>query len=86
MKRRTEEPSEPTMRFFTPELYVQFNSSNDEEADRGQEAWEAAIQAYGRHLDGIRAKMPSQVRTVSELCLHDAEVLAFEQDVHAEPY
>lgn len=69
------------MRFFTPELYVRFNSSVDEEADRANEAWETAFSEYRKHLDAIRDRMPSQVRKLVELCLHDAELLACEQAV-----
>lgn len=69
------------MRFFTPELYVRFNSSDDEEADRANEAWETALSEYREHLDGLRDRMPSQVRKLAELCLHDAELLACEQAV-----
>ncbi len=67
------------MRFFTPELYIRFNSSDDVTADRANEAWEKALAEYGRHLDTIRNKMPSQVRKIAELCLHDAEFLGLEQ-------
>jgi hypothetical protein len=70
-----------TMRFFTPDLYVRFNSSDEKEADRANEAWEAALSGYRKHLDGIRDCMPSQVRNLSELNLHDAEVLACDQAV-----
>ena len=83
MKPPIEKPSEQVMRFFTPELYLQYNSPNDGEADRADEAWEAAIRAYQQHLDGLRDKMPSQVVRLSELCLHDAELLACEEK--AEP-
>jgi len=34
------------MRFFTPELYVKFNSPDDVEANRADEDWEAAIREY----------------------------------------
>lgn len=81
MKPQTEKPSEQVMRFFTPELYLRFNSENDREADAASEAWDAAIVDYQKHLDAIRDKMPSQVRRLSELCLHDAEFLAFHQEI-----
>src|SRR6516165_611482 len=81
MKPQTSRPSESIMRFFTPELYLRFNSSDDEKADRANEAWEAALSEYRRHLDGIRDHMPSQVRKLADLCLHDAELLACEQAV-----
>src|SRR5438874_13783984 len=66
MKPPIEKPSEQVMRFFTPELYLKFNSSNDGEADQADEAWEAAIRAYRHHLKGVRDKMPSQVVRLSE--------------------
>ncbi len=71
------------MRFFAPELYMQFNSSDDEVADRANEAWEKALQEYQRHLETIRHLMPPQVRKITELCLHDAEVLGFEQEMQS---
>jgi hypothetical protein len=78
MKHPTEKPAEQVMRFFTTELYVLFNSPDDEVADRANEEWERALQAYKRHLDTMRDRMPSQVRKVAELSLHDAEVLGME--------
>jgi hypothetical protein len=69
------------MRFFTPELYVRFNSADEEEADRANEAWETAIQDYERHLDGLRDRMPSQIKKLTELCLHDSELLALNEEM-----
>lgn len=83
MKLPTEKPSEPVMRFFTPDLYRRFNSPDDDEADRANAAWEATIQKYQSHLDGLRPQMTSQVRKLADLCLHDAEVLSFDQEAHA---
>ena len=80
MKRPIEKPSEPIMRFFSPEFYMQFNSHDDDVADRANAAWEKSLKRYKRHLADIRDRMPSQVRKLSELCLHDAEVLGFEQE------
>jgi hypothetical protein len=78
MKHPIEKPADQIMRFFTPELYLQFNSSNEHVANRADEVWERAINEYKIHLDTLRDGMPSQVRKVSELCLHDAEVLGME--------
>ena len=66
------------MKFFTPELCVRFNSSNDEIADRANEEWEAALSAYQQHLASIRDQMPSPAEKLAGLCLHDAELLACE--------
>lgn len=81
MKRHIEKLDKCVMRFFTPELYMAFNSTSDEEADRADDAWEAAIKAYRRHLVALGDRMPSQVRKLAEMCLHDAEVLACDQEV-----
>lgn len=75
MKRQTDMPSEHTMRFFTPELYLRFNSRDDAVALAADADWEAAIARYKAHLDSLRGKMPSQVVNLSEMCLHDADIL-----------
>jgi len=38
------------MRFFTPELFIRFNSPDDMEADRADADWEAAILEAGNAL------------------------------------
>jgi len=63
------------MQFFTPELYLRFNSANEEDSMAADEAWEAAIERYGEHLRSIGGRMPSQVVKLTELALHDAEIL-----------
>lgn len=83
MKLKTAKPSESPMRFFTPELYVRFNSTNDDVADQADSDWEAALQAYNHHLAEIRGQLTTPVRTLVELNLHDAEVLAFERRVES---
>jgi hypothetical protein len=74
-KRQTDMPSEHTMRFFTPELYLRFNSLRDDEAIAADAEWENAICRYKSYLESIRGKMPSQVAQLAEFCLHDAEIL-----------
>jgi hypothetical protein len=63
------------MRFFSPELYVRYNSSDDETANAADAEWEESLEAYRAHLHGLHKHMPSPVRKLSELCLHDAELL-----------
>ncbi len=84
MKPQIEKPFERVMRYFTPELVVRFNSPDDLEADRADAEWEAAMRAYREHLDGLRARMPKQVERLADLCLHDAEILAWESPI--EPF
>jgi len=72
------------MRFFTPELYVRFNSADDDVAEQANGEWELALSQYRAHLDGMHDQMPSSVKMLSGLCLHDADFLACEQKV--EPF
>jgi hypothetical protein len=64
------------MKYFTAELYQQFNSFDVNEAERADEAWDRAEAAYKERLARIREHMPSQVVRLSELCLHDAQVVS----------
>jgi hypothetical protein len=82
MKRQTAKRSDAAMHFFTPELYLQFNSADDFEADRADEAWERAIRDYRRRLDQFRNKLPASVKRMTELCLHDAEVQAWDKEIN----
>ena len=61
MKRQTDMPSEQKMLFFTPELYLRFNSRDTETALAADAEWEAAIVRYHEHLATLSDKMPSQV-------------------------
>jgi len=67
------------MKYFTPELYQQFNSFDVIEAERADEAWDQAEVAYRERLTSIRDHLPSQVVKLSELCLHDALVVSREE-------
>jgi hypothetical protein len=70
------------MLFFTPELYRRFNSQDDEIALAADAEWEAAIVRYRQHLASLSDKMPSQVIELSELCLHDGEILQRQEQQH----
>jgi hypothetical protein len=80
MKRQIEKPSEQIMRYFTPHLYLLFNSQDDLEADLADAQWEQAIQKYQEHLEDIRERLPLGARQLAELLLHDAEVLSFDPE------
>lgn len=81
MKPKTEKRLKARMRFFTPELYIRFNSDDDSEADLAEACWEKAIDDYRRHLRGLRKAMPAAVKSLTERCLHDFEVLSFHQQL-----
>jgi hypothetical protein len=75
------------MKYFTPELYLQFNSFDVDEADRADEAWDRGEAAYKERLASIRRHMPSQVVKLSEMCLHDALVVSREEQAQPDgPY
>jgi hypothetical protein len=74
-KRQTDMPSKDKMLFFTPELYLRYNSQDDGIALAADAEWEAAIVKYQDHLASVHEKMPSQVAELSRLCLHDGDIL-----------
>ena len=67
------------MLFFTPDLYLRYNSQDDETALAADAEWEDAIVRYHQHLAMLREKMPSQVIELSGICLHDGEILHRQQ-------
>src|SRR4051794_32832671 len=70
MKHPTERRFEGTMKFFTPELYLRYNSPDDAEADRADEEWEEALRAYRDHLAKYSRDMNDRVKDLAEcLCL-----------------
>ena len=74
------------MRFFTRELYLRFNSPDDANADRADAEWEEAVSAYHTHLSRFSETMNDRVRKFAEeLCLHDTELLALQEDVVTSP-
>jgi hypothetical protein len=75
MRHRNARPAEAIMRFFTPELYLRFNSDDDTVADRANEEWEAALAEYRERLSEIREEMPQEVNELASLDFHDAELL-----------
>jgi hypothetical protein len=74
-KRQTDMSSKHRMLFFTPELYLRYNSQDDKIALAADAEWEAEIVRYHQHLDIVRQKMPVQVDELSSLCLHDGDIL-----------
>ncbi len=66
------------MKFFTPQLYVEFNSDDPTIADRADREWESAIVDYRRRIGHLGSRMPDTVRHVAEhVCLHDADYLGY---------
>lgn len=64
------------MRYFTPELYLKFNSADRGVVAKAHDEWEDAIRTYRQRLQEIGINMTTNARTVAEtLCLHDADYL-----------
>src|SRR5260370_18021578 len=62
------------MKYFTPELYLR-GQSTDNGVNREVDClWEQAVEAYERPLQDIRGEMPDHIRRFNALVLHDAEV------------
>lgn len=81
MKHRTDAPFDQPMRFFTPDLYLRFNSSDDEIADLANDDWEKALGAYEAQLSRIQDKLSEQPRKLAELSLHDYELLGWDDSM-----
>jgi hypothetical protein len=69
------------MKYFTPARYLAFDNHDDEKAFlAAHEEWEAAIAAYGAHLNTIKPKLQPKLRKLIErVYLHDARVLSMTQ-------
>lgn len=84
MKRRIENPCEAEMRFFTPDLYLRYNSDEDSVADRAETEWETAIQEYKNYLNDFSDLMnPSVDFLARSFNPHDARILSIqEENIH----
>lgn len=67
------------MIYFTPELFIAFNSSDRMIAGDASMQWDKAVAAYDEHLRSIRRKLPQPLRQLANLYLHDAELIEFEE-------
>jgi hypothetical protein len=65
------------MKYFTPELYVRYNSPDEAVVAEAEEEWDRAGERYTGHLEAIRPDLPATVLAFcDEHCLHDADVFA----------
>jgi len=65
------------MKYFTPELLERLQSSDEDESEKADEAWDLAIKRSNRRMAGIKKWLPKGVRKFEEdrICLHDAQLL-----------
>jgi hypothetical protein len=68
------------MRFFTPDLFLRFNSEVEEEADAAEDEWEVAIEEYQEHCSKLKAIAP-HLGSLIALNLHDATFDDFEREL-----
>jgi hypothetical protein len=65
------------MKYFTPELIAQGQSTDDKVVTQAEEAWDQVSDRYFAYLDSIKASMPPGLRRrVDEYYLHDAVIQA----------
>lgn len=66
------------MKYFTPDLYVEFNSNDPAVADRADADWEQATADYHKQVRKIGSRLPGKTRELVEsICLHDAAYLGY---------
>jgi hypothetical protein len=66
------------MKYFTPELYQQFNSDDPTVANKADADWEQATADYRQHVRRISGQLRGKVRELAEVtCLHDAVYLGY---------
>ena len=66
------------MKYFTRELYIEYNSTDALKADRADAAWEEAVAHYRVRLKNIRKRLPTKLRDFAEkMSLHDAVYLGY---------
>jgi hypothetical protein len=67
------------MQYLTPELYVEINQAEDDQAEELYQRWEAAGADGRAHLQQIKDKLPPKMQRFCEtMCLHDSEVVGIE--------
>jgi hypothetical protein len=79
MKHPSEKPPDDGMKFFTRDLYLRFNSPDDTIANQADDDAEAALSAYRQYLRSVRDRLPREVQKLTNICLHDADLLAFDE-------
>jgi hypothetical protein len=65
------------MRYFTPDILIRGNASDDTVSDAADDEWDAASTAYQARLAELNDRLPDDVRDLLGLCLHDGELLAW---------
>lgn len=63
------------MIYFTPELIAEFQSLNDNIADKAHDKWEEAIKKYEEYLKSIGDKLNDNIRNFLKIYLHDARII-----------
>ena len=71
-KPRSGKPPMPDyeMKFFTPDLYMRYNSLDEKISAEADAEWEQAIENYQRHLHAM--PLTENVKKLSKQCFHDA--------------
>ena len=63
------------MRFFTPRLFIDLNSEDEDVVGRAEEKWEAARREYQEYFKSIDKKLPASLARFSKMvALHDGQI------------
>ena len=63
------------MRFFTPELFVELNSPDEDVVDRAEEKWEVGDREYQAYFKSIEANLPAPlVKLCKSVPLHGSRI------------
>lgn len=65
--------SDHQMKFFTADLYIRYNSPDDDIADQAEAEWEREVEEYNKHLTTLPLR--ENIKKLSTRCFHDALLL-----------
>lgn len=74
-----------SMHYFTPELFVQLNSPDSKAVATAMAAWDKASEAYRNNLEKVRGELPAQSQPLTDLSLHDWNILGVWHDLGLAP-
>jgi hypothetical protein len=73
------------MKYFSPELYLAFNSPDEAEADRAEAQWFEREARYKQRRDELEPYLTHDIRKLSRMCLYGGEVVTTQSGVAAPP-
>lgn len=65
------------MKYFTPELYIDYNLVEDENLEKVEKRWQSAVNNYQNNLNSFINSAPLPVQNLVKLYLHDSPFLSY---------